>query len=76
MIILFRNELITLFTNSNCPGIYIDEQVPNIISLMFADDIENVTDTVGRLRKHIVKIKCKYSKCWSIWENVAGIPCM
>ena len=51
--ILFINELITLFTNSNCQGIYIDEEVPNIISLMFADDIANVTDTVGRLQKHI-----------------------
>ena len=53
MFILFINELITLFNNSNCQGIYIDEQVPNVISLMFADDIANVTDTVGRLQKHI-----------------------
>ena len=36
-----------LFTNSNCQEIYIYEQAPNIISLIFADDIANVTDTVG-----------------------------
>ena len=36
-----------LFTNSNCQEIYIYEQVTNIISLMFAGDIANVTDTVG-----------------------------
>ena len=51
MFILFIYELITLFTNSNCQGIYIDEQVPNIISLMFADELANVTDIVRRLQK-------------------------
>ena len=30
MFILFINELITLFNNSNCQGIYIDEQVSNV----------------------------------------------
>ena len=27
--------------------------MPNVISLVFADDKANVTDTVGRLQKHI-----------------------
>ena len=62
MFILFINEMITLFNNSNCQGIYIDEQIPNVISILhtvyyikyiIADDIANVTDTVGRLQKHI-----------------------
>ena len=50
---LHINELVNIFINTNCTGLYIDEDNPSLHMLMFADDILFINDTVGRLQKHL-----------------------
>jgi hypothetical protein len=38
---------------SDCNGIFLPEEAPNVCSLLFADDVANVADTAGRLQSQI-----------------------
>ena len=40
--------------------------MPNLISLFYADDISNVSDSVGRLQKQF-NILTKYCKLYRVW---------
>ena len=42
LVTLFLNEYISMIINSNCQGVYIDEVVPNLMVLLYADDLCNV----------------------------------
>ena len=50
LFIQFLNEYINMLNESDCKGVFITEELPNLLGLMYADDIGNVTDTVGRLQ--------------------------
>jgi hypothetical protein len=39
-----------MLNNNNCAGIYVSENAPSIISLLYADDLANCGDSVGRLQ--------------------------
>jgi hypothetical protein len=56
LFILYINELLNIFRNNNCPGLYFDQANPSLHMLMFADDITIINDTVGRLRQHLSSI--------------------
>ena len=53
LFILYINELVNIFINTICTGLYLDEDNPSLHMLMFADDIVLINDTVGRLQKHL-----------------------
>ena len=41
------------FYQNGCQGIFEDENLPNILSLMFADDIVNVADFVTHFQQQL-----------------------
>ena len=53
LFIMFLNEFIKLLNNSDCKGIYVDEDIPNVMQLLFADDMANADDTVINLQRQI-----------------------
>jgi hypothetical protein len=53
LFVIFLNEFIDLLESANCKGIFVDEHVPNLLQLMFADDMAHTEDTVVNLQKHI-----------------------
>ena len=50
---LFINQLCTRLREGNINGIFVTENIPDIICLMFADDIANCSDTVVNLQKQL-----------------------
>ena len=61
---LYVGELVTMFEDAECQGVFIDENVPNIMGLLFADDVVAGADTVGWLHKMIDVISSFCSKCY------------
>lgn len=53
LFVIFLNELIKMIEDERCQGIYINETVPNLLQLLYADDMANFTDTVFNLQKQI-----------------------
>jgi exonuclease III len=53
LFVLFLNELVDMLKVRNCKGIYVNENIDNIISLFYADDIAGMSDTVLRLQQQI-----------------------
>ena len=58
LFVFFINELYEVFYQNGCQGIYVDENLPNILSLMFADDIANVADFVTHLQQQLNQLNC------------------
>ena len=50
---LFINEYCNMLHGSNCQGIYVNGNFSNLMTLLFADDMVNCADTVGRLQQQI-----------------------
>jgi hypothetical protein len=50
LFVQFINVYINMLDSGGCKGIFISEELPNLLALMYADDIGNMTDTVGRLQ--------------------------
>ena len=44
---LYISELVDMMKNEGCQGVYVDEQNPNILMFMYADDIASGPDTVS-----------------------------
>ena len=65
----FVGELVTMFKDAECQGVFIDENVPNLMGLLFADDVVAGADTVGRLQKMIDLISSFCSK-WGLIVNL------
>ncbi len=66
---LYVGELVTMFEDAECQGVFIDENVPNLMGLLFADDVVAGADTVGRLQKMIDVISSFCSK-WGLIVNL------
>jgi hypothetical protein len=47
---LYIGEFVDMLNDNNCEGIYVSENAPSIISLLYADDLANCGDSVGRLQ--------------------------
>ena len=52
----FLNEYSKLLDREGCNGVFISEELPNLLALMYADDIGNMADTVGRLQQILNKL--------------------
>lgn len=55
LFILFLNEYITML-KENCKGIQI-ESITEVQTLLYADDMDNVSDTVGGLQKEAEQLE-------------------
>ena len=54
LFVLYISELIDMLSEEGCIGAYINEDAPNIILLLFANDIAMCSDMPGRLQ-HMLK---------------------
>ena len=61
LFIIYLMELNKMLLNSNCPGIFLDNNYPDVHLLMYADDICIMADTVGRLQQqlNVLELFCK-----------------
>ena len=53
MFIMYIDILVKMLNDAECSGIFVNETLPNLVLLMYADDIALCADTVGRLQKQI-----------------------
>lgn len=65
---IYLNELIEECKNKGCEGVYINEEFPNVMMLLFADDATQGADTVGRLQK-LLDTLADYSHKWGLSIN-------
>ena len=75
LFIFYLNEFIEFCKNSSCQGIYVDENAPNILMLLFADDMVECGDTVGKLQSLINKLS-EYCKNWGLSVNLSKTKVM
>ena len=63
LFVIYLNTYIELCQDHNCQGVFIDEFFSNLFMLLYADDIAQVSDTVGRLQHqiNILQYFCKIS---------------
>ena len=52
---LYIDELVDMLRNSGCPGVFINEEVPSLHILMFADDVTLLNDTIDRKGSNTTK---------------------
>jgi hypothetical protein len=57
LFVFFLNECITMLEASGCKGIYISEDAPNLLKLIFADDMVNAADTVLHMQRQILVLE-------------------
>ena len=69
LFILYLNGLSDLCHSLGCQGVYISEEFPNVLSLLYADDLADCADTPGRLQKVIDAI-VQYSQLWGLQVNI------
>ena len=69
LFIFFLNEFISYCKSENCQGICIDENCPNLMLLLFPDDMVNCADPVGYPQNVINKLYV-YSKKWGLQVNI------
>ena len=72
---LYVGELITMLDEAGCRGTFVNEDINNIIALMFADDVVAGADTVGRLQKTIDVIAA-FCKKWGLIVNLSKTKVM
>ena len=53
LFIMFIGEFSELLEKTECKGIYVDEALPNVMQLLFADDVVNFADTILNLQNQI-----------------------
>ena len=46
---LYIRELIEMLDLADCKGVYVDEIAPNIMDLLYADDVALCSDSIGRM---------------------------
>ena len=53
LFVLYLNQFVEMCNEAGCEGVYIDEYFPNMFLLMYADDMIQCSDMIGRLQKQI-----------------------
>ena len=66
---MYITDLVYLYEENACQGIYIDEQFSNITSLFYADDLANCGDTVRNLQK-LADHLSSFCKRWKMRVNI------
>lgn len=65
----YIGEFIKVLKGEDCKGVYVNENVPNLMALLYADDIANGSDSVGRLQK-MINVLENYCKLWGLTLNL------
>ena len=66
---LYVAEIVTMLEEADCKGLFLNADVPNITSLLFADDLVIFADTVGRLQK-MIDVISKFCDRWGLSVNL------
>jgi len=69
LFIIYLNIFLTECKELNSLGIYIDEQFHSLMLLLYADDMLEISDTVGRLQKLLNQLESFCSK-WGLNVNL------
>ena len=69
LFVLFIGEFVDMLHQAGCTGIYINEQAPNIMILLFADDVALCGDSIGRLNEMIKTLE-NYTEKWGMKVNM------
>ena len=51
LFVQFLNEYINILDSCGCEGLYVTDDLCNLVALLYADDMGNLADIVGRLQK-------------------------
>ena len=66
---LYVGEIVTMLEEADCKGVFINDDIPNLTSLLFADDLAVCADTVGRLQK-MIDVIAKLCDRWGLSVNM------
>ena len=69
LFVLYIGELLQLLRQAGCLGIFIEESAPNVLILMFADDVSMCADTIGRLKEMILVLE-QFCDKWGMKVNL------
>ena len=69
LFIIYLNTFIAQCADSGCAGVYLDENFSNLMLLLFADDMLEMSDTVARLQKLLNELELFCSK-WGLTVNL------
>ena len=69
LFILYLNEYLSQLRQKQTEGIYISEDFPQLCTLMYADDMSELADTVGRLQKLINETN-EFCDKWGMSVNI------
>ena len=65
----YLNEFVDVCNKQNGQGIYISEIFPNVMLLMYADDMVEGADSIGRLHK-LINLLSTYCDDWGLQVNL------
>jgi hypothetical protein len=70
MFSFYMDELVSELKDTGCKGVYVSEDAPNIMNLMYADDITQNSDTVGRLQS-MINVLANFCRLWGMTVNMS-----
>ena len=65
----YIGELVDMMRDKGCKGVYINEEVPNLMIILYAYEIAEGSDTVGRLQ-FMINVLVEYCRMWSLIVNL------
>ena len=65
----YIGELVGMMKDKGCKGVYINEEVSNVMIILYADDIAEGSDTVVRLQC-MINVLVEYCRMWSLIVNL------
>jgi hypothetical protein len=72
---LYVAEIVTMLDEADCKGVFINEDFPNVTSLLFADDLVLCADSVGRLQK-MIDVIVRFCERWGLAVNISKTAVM
>ena len=66
---LFLNEYIDMIKDATCQGVYVNEFLPNLMVLLYADDLVQCADLPGRLQQQL-NILADFCDKWCMKVNL------
>lgn len=67
---LYVAEIVSMLEDADCNGVFVNEDIPNLTSLLFADDLVLCAGSVGRLQK-MIDIVDKFCDRWGLSINLS-----
>lgn len=65
---LYLNTLIETLIDKNCQGVFINNTIPNLCTLLYADDLVMISDSIGRVQSQINSLT-QFCKSWGMKVN-------